>query len=159
VGKRPQYRNSFDAVNKIFAAEGVGGFYRGVSPTVIRAVALSAGLLVSYDSFKGVVKTRGLADEGLALHVVGGLVSGLCAATTGAPWDLVKTRVQNDAIGRYRGALHCLTQTVRHEGVMALYKGWFSLYLRLGPAVVVQVPMIEFGRKAVGYSAFGVVVD
>ena len=110
------------------------------------------------------------------------MVSGLCAATTAAPWDLVKTRVQNDAAKRYRGAAHCLLSeptrrpaawhvcrpleltrrcgrigTVREEGAAALYKGWLSLYLRLGPAVVVQVPLIEYARQLVGLSYFGVV--
>ena len=53
--------------------------------------------------------------------------------------------------------LDCLAKTIRHEGPAALYKGWFALYLRLGPAVVVQVPMIECGRSFFGLSAFGVV--
>ena len=47
--------------------------------------------------------------------------------------------------------------TVREEGAAALYKGWLSLYLRLGPAVVVQVPLIEYARQLVGLSYFGVV--
>ena len=34
-------------------------------------------------------------------------------------------------------------QTVRHEGPLSLYKGWMAMYLRLGPAVVVQVSMID----------------
>lgn len=90
-------------------------------------------------------------------HAAGGLISGLCAATTSAPFDLAKTRVQNDSIGQYRGMLHCLATTVRSEGPMAVYKGWFALYLRLGPSIVVQVPLIEFGRELVGCTAFGVV--
>lgn len=71
IGKTPTYRHSVDAARKIFAAEGVVGFYRGVGPTVVRAVALTSGLLVSYDSFKQAVKERGLAEEGFGLHVAG----------------------------------------------------------------------------------------
>jgi hypothetical protein len=156
-GKKPQYRHSADAMVKIFQREGVGGFYSGVVPTVIRAVFLTAGLLVSYDSFKQEAKARGWASEGLALHVAGGMISGLCAATTAAPWDLIKTRIQNDTKGEYRGVLDCMAKTIRHEGPLALYKGWLAMYLRLGPAVVVQVPMIEYARQLVGLSYFGVI--
>jgi hypothetical protein len=156
-GKKPQYRHSADAMVKIFQREGVGGFYSGVVPTVIRAVFLTAGLLVSYDSFKQEAKARGWASEGLALHVAGGMISGLCAATTAAPWDLIKTRIQNDAKGEYKGVLDCMAKTIRHEGPLALYKGWLAMYLRLGPAVVVQVPMIEYARQLVGLSYFGVI--
>lgn len=156
-GQKPTYRHSADAVVKILQREGVGGFYSGVVPTVIRAVFLTAGLLVSYDSFKQEAKIRGWATEGLPLHVAGGMLSGLCAATTAAPWDLVKTRIQNDAKGEYRGVLDCMVKTIRHEGAFGLYKGWLAMYLRLGPAVVVQVPMIEYARQLVGLSYFGVI--
>lgn len=53
--------------------------------------------------------------------------------------------------------LDCIVKTVQHEGPLALYKGWMAMYLRLGPAVVVQVPMIEYARQLVGLSYFGVI--
>ena len=46
-GKTPTYRHSVDAVVKILQRDGIGGFYAGVVPTVIRAVSLTTGLLVS----------------------------------------------------------------------------------------------------------------
>jgi hypothetical protein len=48
-------------------------------------------------------------------------------------------------------------QTIKCEGPLALYKGWLAMYLRLGPAVVVQVPMIEYFRQLMGLSYFGVI--
>jgi hypothetical protein len=156
-GQPRKYRHSVHCASLIWREHGIGGFYKGVTPTVIRSVALTAGLLVSYDSFKEWAKARGAASEGFGLHVAGGAVSGVCAATTSAPWDLIKTRVQNDSTGQYRGVVDCLVKTVRQEGPLGLYKGWLALYLRLGPAVIVQVPMIEYGRHLFGLSAFGVV--
>ena len=60
-----------------------------------------AGLLVSYDSFKEWSKERGLAAEGFGLHVVGGAVAGLCAATSSAPFDLLKSRLQVGEMAGY----------------------------------------------------------
>ena len=88
---------------------------------MLRSVALTAGLLVSYDSFKHQLKATGIADEGFALHVGGGAVSGFCAATTSAPFDLIKTRIQNDEQAKYKGIGDCFLKTVRHEGVLGLY--------------------------------------
>ncbi|KZS00902.1 Kidney mitochondrial carrier protein 1 [Daphnia magna] len=33
----------------------------------------------------------------------------------------------------YRGTIDCFIQTVRHEGVMALYRGFIPTWLRMGP--------------------------
>ena len=33
----------------------------------------------------------------------------------------------------YEGTMHCAIQTVRTEGVMALYKGFIPAWLRMGP--------------------------
>jgi hypothetical protein len=120
-GQLRPYRHGIDVCREVYGASGVGGFYQGLCPTVLRAVALTAGLLVSYDSFKEQAKKAGIAGEGFGLHVAGGAVSGLVAATTSAPFDLVKSRVQNDSKGKYRGVVDCLTQSVRHEGFMGLY--------------------------------------
>jgi solute carrier family 25 carnitine/acylcarnitine transporter 20/29 len=42
----------------------------------------------------------------------------------GHPFDLVKVRLQTEGqSGRFRGPLHCVTHTVRSEGLRSLYKG------------------------------------
>lgn len=33
----------------------------------------------------------------------------------------------------YEGTIHCALQTIRTEGVMALYKGFIPAWLRMGP--------------------------
>jgi len=45
------YINSIDAFRKIFKIEGIGGFYLGVGPNIVRSIA-GALLLVSYDVFR-----------------------------------------------------------------------------------------------------------
>ena len=36
LSPNPQYRNLFDGVKKIVAAQGLGGIYRGYLPTLLR---------------------------------------------------------------------------------------------------------------------------
>ncbi|KAF4623052.1 hypothetical protein D9613_001731 [Agrocybe pediades] len=55
--------------------------------------------------------------------VAAGMGSGLTKVAVGHGFDTVKTRMQCSPAGTYRGALDVLTKVVRHEGVLALYKG------------------------------------
>ena len=66
-----------------------------------------------------------------------------------APWDLIKTRIQNDAKGEYKGIVDCFVKTLRHEGAMGLYKGWLALYLP-GPTAVDSTPTLSTKLESVG---------
>ncbi|KAI9316845.1 mitochondrial carrier domain-containing protein [Dichotomocladium elegans] len=52
-----------------------------------------------------------------------GVVSGITKLSVGHPFDTVKVRLQTSTKDRFKGPLDCLMQTVRKEGVRALYKG------------------------------------
>ncbi len=70
-------------------------------------------------------------------HIVSSLASGLISAVFGTPADVVKTRIMNqpvDSQGRglvYKSSYHCLSTTIKNEGVMGLYKGFFPTWLRM----------------------------
>jgi len=48
------YRNSIDCFRKVFANEGMSGFFLGIGPNIIRSFG-GALLLVGYDVFKGMI--------------------------------------------------------------------------------------------------------
>jgi solute carrier family 25 oxoglutarate transporter 11 len=52
VADRRNYKNVFDAFSKIAKEDGIGGLWRGATPTVIRAVVLNLAMLASYDEAK-----------------------------------------------------------------------------------------------------------
>ncbi|KAF2231731.1 mitochondrial carrier [Viridothelium virens] len=54
---------------------------------------------------------------------VAGVFSGTAKLAVGHPFDTIKVRLQTSATSQFRGPLDCLLQTVRQEGVRALYKG------------------------------------
>lgn len=54
---------------------------------------------------------------------VAGVFSGIAKLTVGHPFDTVKVRLQTTDASRFSGPLQCLTQTVRNEGFVGLYKG------------------------------------
>ncbi|KAJ0979371.1 hypothetical protein J5N97_014845 [Dioscorea zingiberensis] len=75
----------------------------------------------------------------------GGIVEACCLQ----PIDVIKTRLQLDRTGQYRGILHCGTTVVRTEGVRALWKGLtpFATHLTLKYA-------LRLGSNALLQSAF-----
>ena len=67
------------------------------------------------------------------MKAVAGSVGGLTEALFLQPMDVVKTRLQLDRSGRYRGIRDCLTKTAEEEGARALWKGLtpFATHLSL----------------------------
>lgn len=54
---------------------------------------------------------------------VAGIFSGIAKLSVGHPFDTIKVRMQTSTAAQFSGPLQCLTQTVRNEGLLALYKG------------------------------------
>ncbi|TID18423.1 mitochondrial carnitine/acylcarnitine carrier protein [Venturia nashicola] len=54
---------------------------------------------------------------------VAGVFSGVAKLTVGHPFDTIKVRLQTTEASHFKGPLDCLLQTVRNEGIRALYKG------------------------------------
>ncbi len=71
------------------------------------------------------------------------------------PFDVIKTRVMNSSAGTYSSPLDCLVKTVKHEGVGALYKGFFPTYARLGPWQLVFFVVYEQLSLAFMGKSFG----
>jgi solute carrier family 25 carnitine/acylcarnitine transporter 20/29 len=48
VGSARRYTGMMDCSRKIFAESGFGGFWRGLAPTLVRAIPCSAGTFAAY---------------------------------------------------------------------------------------------------------------
>lgn len=83
------------------------------------------------------------------MKAVSGSLGGIVEACCLQPIDVIKTRLQLDRSGAYRGIIHCGSTVARTEGVRALWKGLtpFSTHLTLKYA-------LRMGSNAVLQSAF-----
>ncbi|RQM21688.1 hypothetical protein B5M09_008196, partial [Aphanomyces astaci] len=52
VQTHPTHRRSMDVVKEVYALHGVGGFYRGFPPTVLRAIPANAVLFYTYEEVR-----------------------------------------------------------------------------------------------------------
>lgn len=82
-------------IKDVYGQSGIIGFYRGIGPTIIRAIMLNATKLATYDHIKHSLINYKLLHDGYACHFVSSVCAGVCIAIVTSPVDLVKTRIMN----------------------------------------------------------------
>ena len=145
-----EYRWFLTALLHVVKTEGAAGLYRGVGANVGRASTLAAAEMASYDSIKPWMKEQYQFEEGLSLHAATACCSGFIAAFVANPFDVCKSRVMKDDVGKYRGMIDCFQQTFRKEGVSSFWKGFVPAWARVGPRVVICFVVMEQLRLKFG---------
>jgi len=126
----PKYNGIRHCFSSVYAEAGFIGMWRGVGPNVYRAAAVNFGEIAAYDLCKRQVLVTTQWEDGPAVHSLAAVLSGLSSTIMSCPFDVMKTRLM---AGSHTGFISCLTDTVKKEGFMALYKGFFPTWSRLGP--------------------------
>jgi hypothetical protein len=148
---RRRYSGALHALRSIHAAEGLRGLWSGVVPTMQRAAVVAAVELASYDELKEQLARRLALDAAAAsTHLLASVSAGFLSALAASPMDVLRSRLmlqpRDAATGRglrYASTLDCLRQSVRAEGVRALWKGLGPAFARQGPHCVVNFLVIE----------------
>jgi len=143
-GSQPRYTGLWDAAITIPKQEGVGAFYRGLTPSLGRAAIMYGTSCAAYDHAKHLLVSNSTengffggvnGEKSFNAHIAASLMSGLIASLVSTPFDVIKTRIINQPSGStlYKGPIDCVLQTIKSEGPAALYKGFVPTYLRLAP--------------------------
>jgi dicarboxylate transporter 10 len=127
---------------------------KGLLPSTLRASAIAAGELATYDIAKTalrawlVARDGGGGGEGAALHVAASLITGAVAAVVAAPFDLIKSRAMASSQGSE--TLRSVVRALAREGnfPLSLFRGVLPAYLRLGPHALICFPLLEQLRRA-----------
>ena len=133
ASQRRNYRHALDGLVRMVREEGLPSCFRGVLPNSLRAAAMTAGQLASYDFFKRALIQMTPMRDNLATHFSASFLAGVAAATITSPIDVIKTRVMSStgksSIPRLLGEIYAA------EGLRWMFKGWVPSFLRLGPYV------------------------
>jgi solute carrier family 25 protein 34/35 len=136
VGTQHHYKNAADGMRQIYAGEGIKGLYRGVGPAMVRTGFGSSVQLPTYFFAKRqLVKHVGM-EEGMPLHIASSTASGFVVCCVMHPPDTVMSRMYNQTGNLYTSAFDCLYRTVKTEGILAVYKGYFAHLARILPHTV-----------------------
>jgi solute carrier family 25 uncoupling protein 8/9 len=86
-------------------------------------------------------------EEGVKLHVLSSLLSGLVTTTITNPLDVIKTRM---FVGRSQTIASCTRDVYHTHGLRGFMIGWNASYIRVGPQTMLIFVMAEFLRKLAG---------
>ena len=130
--KNNQKTTIYRTIKSIHNENGIRGLWRGVGPNVSRAVLVNLGELATYDQSKQFIKKNLHLEDNTPLHVMSSICSGFVASLCCTPADVIKSRVMQTN-SPYKGMCDCLIRTVREEGIITLYKGFYPIWFRLAP--------------------------
>lgn len=150
VGQQTYYKGTWDGLRTVYRQEGFKGLFRGIDAAVMRTGAGSAAQLPVYNLTKDLLLKHDIVEENsLGLHFIASSMAGLGVAIVMNPGDVVLTRVYNQKGDLYKGPVDCLVKTVRAEGVMSLYKGFWAQLMRIGPHSILTLMFMEHTMKFV----------
>ncbi|KAI9827782.1 MAG: Mitochondrial oxaloacetate carrier protein [Thelocarpon impressellum] len=147
VGTQHHYRNAVDGLRQIQQAEGVRGLYRGIGAAMIRTGFGSSVQLPTYFFAKRRLMEHLRMGEGPALHLASSTASGFVVCCVMHPPDTIMSRMYNQTGNLYKGVFDCLFKTVRTEGVLAIYKGFFAHLARILPHTILTLSLAEQTNK------------
>lgn len=162
-GREGASEDMVHAFTNIYRQEGLRGLWRGVGPTAQRAATVAGVELPAYDLCKKLMVQSGFLGDSLGTHFLASFLAGLAGAIASTPIDVIKTRMMNQknirpslvitggsaAVSKsiYTSSMDCFLQTVRTEGVMAMYKGFVPTWVRLGPWNIIFFMTYEQMKK------------
>jgi solute carrier family 25 carnitine/acylcarnitine transporter 20/29 len=109
--------------------------FRGTGLTMARDVPGNAVYFASYELFRRkICQLQGTDAPSMTATMWAGGLAGMANWAVAIPMDVVKSRFQVAAPGRYSSCWHVLTDLLRHEGPSALFRGLSPALLRAFPA-------------------------
>jgi solute carrier family 25 uncoupling protein 27 len=134
-GKEPRYTGSRHALAVVWAEGGVRGMWKGYSASVNRAMIHAGVGLSSYDHIKETLMARTPLGDTSLTHGLSSLCSSLLSTSCSTPMDVIKTRMMNQSLHAplYTSTWACLSNTIRQEGALSLWKGFLPAYCRTFP--------------------------
>jgi solute carrier family 25 (mitochondrial oxoglutarate transporter), member 11 len=152
--ERRNYKSVGDCILRIIREEGFFHLWRGAQVTVLRAMVLSACVLGITSEVKvrltqsGIFGLKGELWYGFPLLFVATLISSFVANIFSNPFDVVKSRTQNqrvekDGSTKYKSMIDCFIQILRDEGVLTLWSGFTPAFLKLAPYTIISLILTE----------------
>lgn len=153
--KSSKYTGATDVVRKIVANEGILALYNGLEATFWRHVVWNAAYFGSIFQLRSLFPKYQDKNKKMLVDLVSGSIGGCFGTILNIPFDVVKTRIQNQVkvpgvTPKYNWTFPSLALVYKEEGAVALFKGLLPKILRLGPGggvlLVVFTKTMDFFR-------------
>jgi solute carrier family 25 protein 39/40 len=120
-------------MRQIFRAEGMAGLYTGLAPSLIMAVPSTMLYFTLYDELFSTLRTLHSRKLDPFAPMIAGATARLCAATTIAPFELVRTQLQSLSASEQVSIARMFRRNIRATGIRSLWNG-------IGPTLWRDVP-------------------
>ncbi|CAH8641252.1 unnamed protein product [Dicrocoelium dendriticum] len=144
---------------QLIRERGIFGLYRGMGATFLRDVSFSMIYFPLFANFNalGPRRSPGSIEAAFYWSFLSGFLAGSIGAFSVTPFDVVKTRIQtiNRATGErsFSSITDCFIQTVKDEGLVALFKGGGCRILVMAPlfGIAQSVYYLGVAERLLGY--------
>lgn len=135
------YRGPVDCLQKLYAAHGTRGIFRGLNVTVLREVPSLSIYMVTYECLRHYMRVGTRDNLSIPAELLAGGLAGVLSWSINIPVDVVKTRLQSDnpSSPKYSGILDCARKSCREEGFRVLFRGLTATCVRAFPTNAVTL--------------------
>ncbi|EEF48715.1 probable mitochondrial adenine nucleotide transporter BTL1 isoform X2 [Ricinus communis] len=125
------------AISKIYSDGGIGAFYAGISPTLIGMLPYSTCYYFMYETMKkSYCETKKKKSLNRPEMLLVGALAGFTASTISFPLEVARKRLM---VGALQGKCPphmaaALSEVIREEGLLGLYRGWGASCLKVMPS-------------------------
>jgi solute carrier family 25 citrate transporter 1 len=121
---QPKYRGFFHGTREIVKAEGFGGIYKGLVPTILKQGSNQAIRFFTFGEInKFLLRDNPERDLTVVESMVSGGLAGAASVFGNTPIDVIKTKMQGLEAHKYTGTLDCAKKILQTEGLRGFYKG------------------------------------
>jgi solute carrier family 25 2-oxodicarboxylate transporter 21 len=143
------YKNTLDCAKQLVKAEGIAGIFRGAEPQCWRSGIWNMAYFGLIGSVRNAYQPPANSPHSqiVITKMLTGSVSGAIATSFATPFDVVKSRFQNQLPGqvrRYNWAVPSLIDIYRTEGFRACYKGYAARMARLVPGGGIMLVAFDY---------------
>lgn len=151
----PLYRGPMDCLKQMLSSSGIfHGVYRGQLATFVREFHGMGMYFLTYEALvEYKLKSSQLSRDQLpaTYAMFSGAMAGYALWLTAYPADIIKSKLQTDSLDphnrSYKGALDCVQQTFKHDGIKGFFRGLLPTLVRSPFANAATFVAFEFAAR------------
>ncbi|ORY00793.1 mitochondrial carrier [Basidiobolus meristosporus CBS 931.73] len=135
-----RYKNTLDAFTVILREEGVRGFYKGLTPSLLGVFHVAVQFPL-YERLKRILNSSDNQSFGTNAILVASSSSKMVASVITYPHEVIRTRLQNQTMRpfKYGSIAQTIQMIYKEEGWTAFYKGMPTNLIRTVPASALTI--------------------
>ncbi len=140
------YKGPVDCIRKIYYVEGFRGVFKGFGLTAVRETPSFGVYFAAYEYMCRPFQSE-TADTPTIVFLLAGGFAGMVSWLCTYPVDVIKSRIQADMHGEYKGFWDCCVKSYYEEGLGVFGKGLGSTMLRAFPVNAATFLAVEMVLK------------